>query len=118
MENYERPDDLHARLSVVEDNTKRLDGDLKQIWGKVTNLEVCASSLPKIETSMLEIVKKVDDLRISIACRDAEVKTEYDLSKKNKPFLEKWQIYIAPILSSVITGLVAVGLIMYLHVFK
>jgi hypothetical protein len=56
------PEVLHARVSVLESNDKRHDGDISQLWGKVSALEICAASLPRIEVSLTSINDKVDNL--------------------------------------------------------
>jgi hypothetical protein len=108
---------LHARLSVVESDSLRHEGDISKIWEGLNRLDICAASLPKIESTLAEIIGKVDDLRISIATRDATVKADLVATGKNKPFLEKWQSLLAPIMSSIFTGLIIFGLLLYLHVF-
>lgn len=111
------PEVLHARLCVVESNSKRHEGDLEKIFERVGGLEVCASCLPRIESALIDIQKKVDELRISIASRDATVKAEYD-SNKGKGLMEKWQTLIAPLLASVLTGLTLFALALWINLFK
>lgn len=53
---------LHARVSVLEANDIRHETDINQLFGKVSALEVCASSLPKIEKSLERLNDKVDAL--------------------------------------------------------
>jgi hypothetical protein len=56
------PEVLHARLSVVEADSKRHDEDIGKMWGKVTTLEVCAACLPGIQDNLKSISSKVEDL--------------------------------------------------------
>ena len=54
--------DLHARLLVLENDSKRHETDISQIWGRVSALEICAASLPQIQKSLESISSKVEDL--------------------------------------------------------
>jgi hypothetical protein len=56
------PEVLHARVSVLESDNKRHEGDISQLWGKVSALEICAASLPEIKDSLKSISTKVDSL--------------------------------------------------------
>lgn len=53
---------LHARVSVLEANDTRHEASIDQLYSKVSALEICSSSLPKIEKNLEEIAKKVDAL--------------------------------------------------------
>lgn len=59
---------LHARLCVVESDSKRHEADISRLFGKVNSLEVCASSLPKIEKALEKIQEKVDSIRSNDEC--------------------------------------------------
>lgn len=63
---------LHARVSVLEANDTRHEADINQLFTKVSALEVCASSLPKIERSLEKIGDKVDALSASDEARNGE----------------------------------------------
>ena len=54
--------DLHARLLVLENDSKRHETDISQIWGRVSALEICAASLPQIQKSLESISSKVENL--------------------------------------------------------
>lgn len=56
------PTQLHARVSVLENDNKRHEADIGQLWGKVSALEICAASLPGINDSLKAISTKVDNL--------------------------------------------------------
>lgn len=56
------PNQLHARVSVLENDNKRHEADIGQLWGKVSALEICAASLPGINESLKAISAKVDNL--------------------------------------------------------
>ena len=56
------PSVLHARVSVLENDNKRHESDISQLWGKVSALEICAASLPGINDSLKAISAKVDNL--------------------------------------------------------
>lgn len=54
--------DLHARILVLENDSKRHETDISQIWGRVSALEICAASLPQIQKSLESISSKVENL--------------------------------------------------------
>ena len=56
------PEVLHARVSVLENDTKRHDEDIGKLWGKVSALEICAASLPGINAHLEKISAKVESL--------------------------------------------------------
>jgi len=58
------PEFLHARLSVLENDDKRHNEEISQLWGKVSALEICAASLPDIKNSLVSISLKVDTLTL------------------------------------------------------
>ena len=53
---------LHARVCVLEADNTRHEASIDQLYSKVSALEICSSSLPKIEKNLEEIAKKVDAL--------------------------------------------------------
>jgi hypothetical protein len=53
---------LHARVAVLENDNKRHDEDINQLWGKVSALEICAASLPQINELLRSISAKVENL--------------------------------------------------------
>jgi uncharacterized protein YoxC len=54
--------DLHARVCVLESDSKRHEEDINQLYGKVSSLEVCASSLPDIKESLKGIQQEIKTL--------------------------------------------------------
>ena len=57
------PAKLHARLCVVESDSKRHEEDISQLFGKVSSLEVCASSLPEMKDDVSQIRIAVDQFK-------------------------------------------------------
>ena len=53
---------LHARVCVLEADNTRHEASIDHLYSKVSALEICSSSLPKIEKNLEEIAKKVDAL--------------------------------------------------------
>lgn len=51
-----------ARLAVLESKVERHDGEISQLWGRVSAMEICAASLPVINESLRNISTKVENL--------------------------------------------------------
>jgi uncharacterized protein YoxC len=58
--------DLHARVCVLESDSKRHEEDINQLYGKVSSLEVCASSLPDIKESLKGIQQEIKTLSVFV----------------------------------------------------
>jgi len=58
--------DLHARVCVLESDSKRHEEDINQLYGKVSSLEVCASSLPDIKESLKGIRQEIKTLSVFV----------------------------------------------------
>lgn len=56
------PKDLHARVLVLEKDSRRHEEDIGKLWGRVSALEICAASLPEIRESLKTISAKVEQL--------------------------------------------------------
>ena len=56
------PEVLHARLSVVEEASKRHEGEIKELKDEVQGLKICASCLPDIREDLKNIAAKVEHL--------------------------------------------------------
>lgn len=59
-------DDQNARLCVLENTADRHEADISKIWEELTNLKVCAASLPLINTSISRIDSKIDAMEANI----------------------------------------------------
>jgi hypothetical protein len=69
------PTVLHARVCVLESDNKRHDTDINQLFGKVSALEVCASSLPEIKDRLIDIQEQVANLHDCSIQNEAKVDT-------------------------------------------
>lgn len=58
--------DLHAGVCVLESDSKRHEEDINQLYGKVSSLEVCASSLPDIKESLKGIQQEIKTLSVFV----------------------------------------------------
>lgn len=96
---------LHARVSVLENDNKRHEGEISQLWGKVSALEICAASLPEIKDSLRSISTKVESL--------ATCTTKNQAEKDGKAFaflsLREWLLAGVAIASMVLEYLILKG---------
>jgi hypothetical protein len=106
------PGDVHARLCIVEKDTTRHEQDIGQLFGKVTALEVCAACLPDIKRSLSDISTKMDTTHTVLVA-----KTAVENARKEPGTLLKYQSFIAPIIVSVVTGMIIFLLAVYLRMF-
>jgi hypothetical protein len=104
--------DVHARLCVVERETTRHDQDIGQLFTKVTALEVCAACLPDIKLALTSISTKMDTTHTVLVA-----KTAVENARKEPGTLLKYQSFIAPIIVSVVTGIIIFFLAVYLRMF-
>jgi len=62
-------DDLNGRILVLENDSKRYDKDIRDIWEKVSEHDVCVASFPKIEKALETMASQLSALD---KCRIAE----------------------------------------------
>lgn len=66
---------LHARVCVLESDSKRHESDISQIWNEVSTLKIYASTLPEIKERLIAIQEQVSNLRDCSIKSDAKVTT-------------------------------------------
>ncbi len=66
--------DTNARLSaheteiaVLKRDSSRHETDITKLWEKITTLEICTNSLPKIEKSVEKIATEMEGLKRELA---------------------------------------------------
>jgi len=79
--------DLHARVSVLENDNHRHEKDLRELWEKTTCLEVCASSLPTISTDLKEIKAAQKATEQRLLEKEAEEKGEEGFMERNRTWI-------------------------------
>jgi hypothetical protein len=112
MDNDSYSSDVHARLCVVEKDTTRHNIDIRQLFGKVTALEVCAACLPDIKKSLTDISVKMDTTHTVLVA-----KTAVENARKEPGTFMKYQSFLAPIITAAVVGIVVFLLAVYLQMF-
>jgi len=84
-----------SRICLLESNVDRHDRDITKIWEDVTDLKICASSLPTIQSSISKIEKNYGKL-------NEDLQTDRIFSREQAA---KWAGLIL-LLNGVITGIV------------
>lgn len=83
------PEVLHARVSVLENDNKRHDDDIKQLWKETSDLRLCAACLPAINSTLAKIGEQVQFLNECKIAQENLGKGRIGLWQENKWWVEK-----------------------------
>lgn len=72
-------EELAGRVLVLENDNKRHEKNISELWDKVSEHDICVASLPKIEKSLETMGKQLtnlDNCRITEETRAKEAKSK------------------------------------------